>query len=442
MDPAQGAGAARARTGPRRSRGSSTRPERSAGPITRVLYLAYVGVALTVAVTGLSVHYRDPRLVGSPPYLDLLESLNVPIALATTVSFVVPITAAAVLACAVFLGRRDDAMALLFAAGLLGLYVFYSASPRAVALTYPRLAAVAALVEAVGLACVVVVLYVFPDGRFRPPWTRPVAAVLVTVLLFVPDLPATARLLIVTPDTLTRWKVVLVVLVLLTLLATALPAQALRYRRHATLVGRQQQRWILFGLATVLVPAGLSLVGAALDAPWTLWVVFAMALLGSVLPAASAVALFHYRLFDLDRVVSRTLSWTALTVFLAVAYGLLILVLQALLAPLAGGSDLAVAFSTLAVAALFATARRRVQAFVDRSFYRARYDAQQVVREFGDTLRGGLPRDELVASLTQAVHRTFQPTAVGVWLREPPRAEAVDPGSSGRSADARLSSRP
>jgi hypothetical protein len=392
---------------------------RRAGPLLRSLYLAYVAFAAATAAIGLSVHFRRPHLVGIPTFLELLDSLAIPIAVVTSLTFVVPLAAALVLALVVFGGRRDDPMALLFAAAVLGLFVVFTGAGRAAAAEYPALSLPATGVEAGGMICLIAVVYLFPDGRFRPRWTAACAGSLIGALLLVPDLPATARLVAVTPDALAGWKVGTAAAFGVLFLATAVPAQILRYRRHSDAVARQQQRWVVFGLATVMAPGVLVVSGTALGAgAWTVWVILGMSLLSSVLPATAAVALFRYRLFELDRVVSRTVAWAALTLLLAGIYLSLVVALQALLAPVAGGSDLAVAASTLAVAALFSSARRRVQGLVDRSFYRSRYDAAAVVEDLGRTIRDEVDLDALLADVTSVVRGALRPDTVGVWLRE------------------------
>jgi hypothetical protein len=135
-----------------------------------------------------------------------------------------------------------------------------------------------------------------------------------------------------------------------------------------------------------------------------------------VLPAATAIAIFKYRLYEIDRVISRTLVYGSLTVVLGLAYAGLVLAGQALFHSFAGGSNLAIAGSTLVVAALFFPARVRVQGFVDRRFYRGRYDAQRTLEAFGARLREQVDLDGLLADLEGAVRETMQPAHVSLWL--------------------------
>jgi hypothetical protein len=146
-----------------------------------------------------------------------------------------------------------------------------------------------------------------------------------------------------------------------------------------------------------------------------------MALLGLVLasfPIAAGIAILRYGLFEIDRIVSRTISYATVTAVLGAAYVGLVLLGQALFSSFAGGSNLAIAASTLVVAALFLPVRSRVQGFVDRRFYRRRYDAQRTLEGFGARLREQIDLGTLEGDLRSAVSDTMQPTHVTLWRRE------------------------
>jgi hypothetical protein len=138
----------------------------------------------------------------------------------------------------------------------------------------------------------------------------------------------------------------------------------------------------------------------------------------TALPIGIAVGILKYRLYEIDRLVSRTLVYGSLTVFLAATYVGLVLSGQAVFSSVAGGSNLAVAVSTLVVAALFLPVRAKVQQFVDRRFYRRRYDAQQTLQGFGARLREEVDLETLGAELRIIVGKTMQPAHVGLWLRK------------------------
>src|SRR6266545_2847278 len=149
-----------------------------------------------------------------------------------------------------------------------------------------------------------------------------------------------------------------------------------------------------------------------------------LALCAAVLPLAIGAAILRYRLYDLDRIVSRTLAYGLLTVLLGGGYAGVVLGLGQLLGQ---ESSLVVAGATLAVAALFQPARRRVQAAVDRRFNRRRYDAAQTIQAFSARLRQQVDLDTLTAELLGMVDQTMQPTNVSLWLR---RSVSASPVSS------------
>jgi hypothetical protein len=164
------------------------------------------------------------------------------------------------------------------------------------------------------------------------------------------------------------------------------------------------------GLLAVAVVA--TVVGALTGHPavteWT------SGLFVALLPVAIGAAILRYRLYDLDRIISRTLAWGLLTLLLGGGYAAVILGLGQLLGR---DSSLAVAAATLAAAALFHPARRRIQAGVDRRFNRRRHDAAQKITAFSDHLREQVDLDTLTAELLGVVDQTMQPTQVSLWLR-------------------------
>jgi hypothetical protein len=190
----------------------------------------------------------------------------------------------------------------------------------------------------------------------------------------------------------------------------------LRFRRaHGT--DRLQLRWL--ALAAACAPALLliALVAGLLGRDQV--VLTSLALCVALLPLATGAAILRYRLYDLDRIISRTLAYGLLTVLLGLGYAAVVLGLGRLLPE---GSSLVVAAATLAVAAVFQPARRRIQAVVDRRFNRRRHDAARTVDRFSTRLRDQVDLDALRGELLAVVDQTMQPTRASLWLRQQPPA--------------------
>jgi hypothetical protein len=198
-----------------------------------------------------------------------------------------------------------------------------------------------------------------------------------------------------------------------TTLAVVVAAGSLVVRfRRAQGVERQQLRWVALAAALV-VPAEVAVLGGlALGATTVLGLAAGACV--AVLPLAIGAAILRYRLYDLDRIISRTLAYGVLTVLLGGGYAGVVLGLGQLLGR---QSSLVVAGATLAVAALFQPARRRVQRAVDRRFDRRRYDAVQTIEGFSARLRQQIDLDTLTTELLAVVAQTMQPTQVSLWLR-------------------------
>jgi hypothetical protein len=194
-----------------------------------------------------------------------------------------------------------------------------------------------------------------------------------------------------------------------------------RFRRAGG-VERQQLRWVALAGALVVPAAVVALAGMALAA--TDVVTWAITAWLAGLPLAIGAAVLRYRLYDLDRIVSRTLAYGLLTLLLGGGYAAVVLGLGQLLGR--DSSSLVVAAATLAVAAAFQPARRRIQRLVDRRFNRRRYDAARTVDAFAARLREQVDLDALSAELLAVVDQTMQPTMASLWLRPQPPSGAAE----------------
>ena len=221
----------------------------------------------------------------------------------------------------------------------------------------------------------------------------------------------------------------------LTVLAVVVAAASLvgRFGR-ARGVERLQLRWVAFAAALVVLAGVVVLASLAIGVPGAT-TLFSIGLGPClvVLPLATGAAILRYRLYDLDRIISRTLAYGLLTVLLGGGYAAVVLGLGQRL----GGrqSSLVVAGATLAVAALFQPARRRVQALVDRRFNRRRYDAVETIQAFSARLHQQVDLTTLTAELLGVVEQTMQPTSVSLWLR-PSVSGSQDQSGTGASRSA------
>jgi len=268
-------------------------------------------------------------------------------------------------------------------------------------------------------------LLLFPDGhlpsrRWRPvAWSAGagIALTFLTGLLKpgpVSDHPQVHNLLGVDAGWVDALEGLGALLVLIGL-AGSVAALIVRFRR-ARGAQRQQMKWL--ALAGAVAATTLPVAIIIYDRSET---IANSAIMVTVLgiPVATGVAILRYRLYDIDVVINRTLVYGALTATLAAAYLGCVLLLQLLLNGVTGDSALAVAGSTLAVAALFRPARARIQQVVDRRFYRRKYDAARTLERFGAHLRDEVDLGALTRELRSVVADTMQPAHVSVWLRPP-----------------------
>jgi hypothetical protein len=317
--------------------------------------------------------------------------------------------------------------------GPYGLLVRPGALPAAslVAWYYPAFATAA-------LACMGFVMLLTPTGSLPSPrwrwWAGIAAAAPLAGLLAVPlapPPPGSYQALDTPFDFHTLHGALLVidqVALAVTILAIMVAAGSLVVRfRRARRVERQQLRWVALAAAMAGLGAAVALPALALGATGLIGSVAAQFCV-AVLPVAVGAAILRYRLYDLDRIISRTLAYGLLTLLLGGGYAGLVLGLGQLLG---SSSSLAVAVATLAVAAVFQPARRRVQDLVDRRFNRRRYHAAQTIAAFSGRLRQQVDLDTLTAELVGVVEQTMQPTSVSLWLRP---SVSTFPGQRGTGA--------
>jgi hypothetical protein len=215
------------------------------------------------------------------------------------------------------------------------------------------------------------------------------------------------------------------VLTFLTLLTVPAALSPFARLRRAGGVERQQIKWFAYAAAATV--GGLVLAymipNSIHTPPWFEWAAYALLIATTpAIPVSIGIAILRYRLFDIDRIINRTLVYGSLTVMLGATYFGSVVVLQQLFRTVSGQqSTVAVVASTLAIAALFNPLLRRVQSFVDRRFYRRKYDAAKTLEAFSSKMRDETNLDALGDDLVSVVREAMQPAHISLWLRPPDR---------------------
>jgi hypothetical protein len=279
---------------------------------------------------------------------------------------------------------------------------------------------------AISITCIGFILLLTPTGSLPSPrwrwWARVATAAPVVVLVAVTLLPqplGPEYQSVANPLGLRTLEAPLQaatgVALAVTVLGVLVAAASLvgRFRR-ARGTERQQLRWVALAAAVVSLAAALVLAAMVTETPALFG--WGLGLCAAVLPLAIGAAVLRYRLYDLDRIISRTLAYGLLTVLLGGGYAGVVLGLGQLLGQ---NRSLVVAGATLAVAGAFQPARRRIQQVVDRRFNRRRYDAAKTIEAFSARLRDEVDLDALTVELLGVVEQAMQPTSVSLWLRPP-----------------------
>ena len=271
----------------------------------------------------------------------------------------------------------------------------------------PLLAGMVGVLNVARLPMLVTLFLVFPDGRFVPRWTR-----LYLIVWIVFTFVLYGFLGDVDRDKLGAYW-------LITYL-TPIVAQVYRYRKVSTPLERQQTKWVMLGIAAYGIGTLGTYGSIERDSVW--WGLVGFPILKASLafvPVSIAFSMLRYRLWDLEIFVKRALVYGLLTAVLVASYFGIVIGLQAAFRGATGQeSAVAVVASTLAIAALFLPLRRRIQDFIDRRFYRRRYDAARTLASFAATARDEVDLERLSTALVGVVRLTMAPTHVSLWLRK------------------------
>lgn len=441
--------------------------------VTQVAWLFVVGVALAAFAAGVPARFSQllhvvtspaPGIAGQllglsaeqeavltsrlgPAEAGALRRLG--LALAFYAGYVVTFEVMLALVCAaiggfIFWRRSDDWMTLWVSlvVVILGTNAF-GFVVLALATVWPT-GMVLAYTTAVGLLGMVSlphILFLSPDGQFVPRWTLLIAAGSTGGVL------ALGIFSLLTNQGVWSLSLLLPVFLLwLGVLAIGVVNQVYRYRRVSDAVQRQQTKWMVIGLGAVAVGfvlnatfLGVPLLQAGL--PRVLVHLIRASLVNgcmAFLPVCLAFSIFRYRLWDIDLLIRRTLVYSALSGLLALIYFGLVTTLQTAFRSISHQqSEISIVLSTLAIAALFFPLRNRVQLFIDRRFYRQKYDAQKVLTRFAATCRDETDIETLTTRLAEAVRETMQPESVSLWLapagQNPSTAVRFSEAQAGRS---------
>jgi hypothetical protein len=320
----------------------------------------------------------------------------------------------------VFLLRPGDRMALLVSLFLLafGTATFANEAVEALVTAHSAWWLPARGLQVLGEVVTVLFFLTFPDGRFVPRWTPIFGVAFLAFQIpgdLFPDIYSGSPTLEITQS-----------LTFVCFLLGMIGSQVYRYRSVSTPDERRQTRWVVFGtslalslLLAVVTPLFLFAPGVAQTSPFVVLLIGNMLPLIMVLiPLSVGVAMLRSGLFDIDVVINRALVYGSLTFSLVLLYLGGVVGLQQLLTPLMGESNqLGIVASTLAIAALFNPLRRRIQSFVDRRFYRRKYDAAKTLAAFNARLRDQTELETLSGDVVGVVRETMQPAHVSVWLR-------------------------
>ena len=407
--------------------------------IARVVWLALVIPSLGLFVAGLLASYQlIQRACGDPVACNTLTGALTAKELQALSTSGISVSAYAALLtifwailtslwCAVgiliFWRKSDDWLALLAAFFLVILGINSSANVSyALALAYPALALPSSLVDFLGFVSLGAFFLLFPNGRIVPRWTGLILLFFI-ILIFLSTFPSPSS-----PFT-EYWPAWLsTLLVYLIPLGAIIFSQIYRYRRVSTPLQRQQTKWIVLGVTVVLglviaflvitVLSPTSVNSNDLGGQIVANIIFPIAVF--LVPLSIGFSILRYRLYDIDLLINRTLVYGTLTALLALVYIGLVIGLQSLVRLFTGQisqSPVVIVASTLAIAALFQPLRNRIQAIIDRRFYRRKYDAAKTLEAFSARLRSEVDLSQLREHLLNVVEETMQPTFVSLWLR-------------------------
>ena len=409
------------------------------GPLPTVLRAAWLLVAfLSIGffIAGVPYRYQQLQVVCAgaecafgqlpPDELVALENMGVStsqfaaydIALSTIMALLFT-----TVAFVIFWRRSREWMALMVSLWLVTLGTMFGEVGNALAANVSSLQPFISFVSDLGAVFLLpLFLLIFPDGRFVPRWTRWVFLIYVlgglisgAIAYFVPSVASSV-------DSAG-------ILIWVTIQLTGVGAQIYRYRRVSSPFQRQQTKWVVFGLSVVVLGLFLLSILQLINLPFsqpdqaalfdTLLELTLPTLIFLVIPLTIGLSILRYRLWDIDLIINRTLVYSLLSAVLASIYLGTVILLQTIITAVSGQeSPVTIVISTLVIAALFTPLRTRVQNFIDRRFYRRKYDAEKTLSAFAEMARDEVDLALMTSELLRVVEKTMQPESVSLWLKK------------------------
>jgi hypothetical protein len=398
--------------------------------LARAAWIVLTLTAVLTLIAGTVILLREPLPTCATPEIScgpwavsqedmaLAAQLGLPVTLMMTAYFVngfLPKLFFLLVGLLIFWRRSDDWVALLLSLMLVG---FMIEGVQNLGSFMPFVNGLYGFITAV----FVLLPFIFPNGRIVPTkirWLVPPIVVLTTSSTFLPQLGLSSNdqlFALVTMATFFVWFLV------------GGYAAVYRYKYVSTSVERQQTKWVMAGiLGTFVLFIPFTIIGVyyppSQPSPERLTFVFLVYLpIGLIsylfIPASIGVAILRYRLYDIDLIIRRTLQYTLLTGLMALVYWGSVVLLQGLFTAILGEQTaVSIVLSTLLLAALFTPLRQRVQAMIDRRFYRKKYDTQQILAQFAQTAQNETDMEALQAELLRVVQETIQPEYGAIWLK-------------------------
>lgn len=396
----------------------------------RVAWVAVVAAGLGLTVLAIPGEYQLQMEAAFGLYGDSLRQLGIPpewyafYRTALQVNFIVAFTA---ISAGIFLHRSDDWMVIAVSLAGITFALLFVTMLVPLGARQPEFALPVVLLRGIGLSSSLIVYYfLLPDGRFVPKRARILALLwlgLVVVWCLAPEVPAN----LIHASTWSR-TLPLALTIYALFFGSGVVAQVYRYRRYSSPTQRQQTKWVVLGTSTavtgfmlfylpVTLFPELNRSGSVADLLyWTIGLPI-YHLLVLTAPVSIGLSILRYHLWRVDVIINRALVYSTLTVCLAIVYFGSIVVLHSLLAGLWGSSyDLAVAASTLAIAATFNPLRRRIKHTIDRQFFRDQYEIARMLAVFGISARREVDVDTLSSRLIEVVDKAMQSTQTSLWL--------------------------